>query len=388
MFPSRIAPVLNRFFFLRLCLPAICAYLLAVNTCLGSLPSVQEVLESFKKKFSEAETVRAVYAEEFYWYPENVHRVLEQRFLIKGNWLFRVETYDAKTGKLEEVRSFNGKTRVMYNPDVPWAQIEPDKQSERCWHDLEIGRCLWDMLKDGVVNVRPDQTDDGVVIVEAETPYAERRNVGKTVATVSASGDFQLRELQLFSRDGFRFRKTEYKDYSRVEGDIWYPTEVVSENYATRADGQPYVYLRTKWVLKEIEVNKPIRDEEIQIDLPDGTSILDKTMGKELVYHKGEPLDERIVAQMELPGYRGAKLFLPLTSLGNAEEKKTKAEPPRQEMLREDTGAPTKRIDVVKEDDDVRRQRILFMVLVGLTILAVVYRIIWRRRFQRSRREG
>jgi hypothetical protein len=163
---------------------------------------------------------------------------------------------------------------------------------------------------------------------------------------------------------------------------------VVSENYATRADGQPYVYLRTKWVLKEIEVNKPIRDEEIQIDLPDGTSILDKTMGKELVYHKGEPLDERIVAQMELPGYRGAKLFLPLTSLGNAEEKKTKAEPPRQEMLREDTGAPTKRIDVVKEDDDVRRQRILFMVLVGLTILAVVYRIIWRRRFQRSRREG
>jgi hypothetical protein len=314
--------------------------------------------------------------------------VLEQRFLMKGNWLFRVETYDAKTGKLEEIRRYNGKTGVMYNPDVPWAQIEPNTQSERCWHDLEIGRCLWDMLKDGVVNVRPDLTDDGAVIVEAETPYAERSYVGKTVATVSTSGDFQLRELQLFTRDGFQFRKTQYKDYSRVEGDIWYPTEVISEHYATRADGQPYVYLRTKWVLKEIEVNKPIRDEEIEIDLPDGTSILDKTMGKELVYHKGEPLDERIVAQMELPGYRGAKLFLPLTSLGNAEERETKAKPPRHEMLREDTSAPTKRIDVVKEDEDVRRHRILFIVLVGLTIVAIAYRIVWRRRFQQSRREG
>jgi hypothetical protein len=363
------------------------AYLWSISfqVSFGFLPSKGEVLDSFRKRFSEAETVRAVYLEEFHWYPENVRRTLELHLVIKGEWLFREETYDAKTGILENIRRYNGGTEVMFVPDRSWAQIKPDKHSERYWHELEMGRCLWDMLKDATLNISPHPTDSSLAIVDANTPHARWNIVRRVVATISSAHDVQLHELQLFSPDGQLFRRIVYQDYTKVEADIWYPTDVTREEYAADKSGKPGVFDRTRWVLKQIEVNKPIRDEEIEIDLPDGTVILDNTMGKEFFYRKGEPLDERTAAIMELPGYRGGQLFLPLTSLGKTEKSEQQLQPLRQENQEQKTPVETKEVKATPRPDDAGRMRIVFVVLAGLTIILVAYRIIWRRRFQRLR---
>jgi hypothetical protein len=361
---------------------------LGLPSCFGYLPSVENVLESFKKRYSEVETVRAVYLDDHHWYKENARRMFEEHFLIKGKWLWRQETYDAETGKLESIRRYNDKTWVMYEPQERWAQIEQHKLSERCWHDLEMGQCLWEILKDAAVSVHAHPVGANLAIVEADAPQPADLALGKVIATVSPSEDFRLYELQLFSREGFRFRRTEYKDYAKVEGDIWYPTEVITERYGTDKNGQPYVHTRIKWVLKTIEVNKPIKDEEIEVELPEGTVINDKTIGEEFIYRKGEPLDERLAMMMDLPGYRGGKFFLPLKSLGKSGDEKETVQPPSENQQKKIRPAMATQAAAAAKKDEAEHHPTLFLVLVGLTILLIVYRIVRRREFQRPSRRG